>query len=84
MDISLGMIIGVGEVLVGAFTPGSGRATKGLIRIGRSVLTKQAMTPMVENVGSALGLDGSTVGELVNDLYLNKTNYAELADIYPF
>lgn len=92
MKITLGMILGAGEVVVGAFVPGSGIATHGLIRIGRSAAMQEfvtpvlndVMAPVVEKVGSALDLDGTTVGELAKDLYLNKTNYADIADMYPF
>jgi len=88
MDLSLGMIVGAGELIVGAFLPGSGIATDGAFRIARSVfltpVVNEVMAPVVEKVGGALDLDGSTVGELAKDLYLNKTDYAELADLFPF
>ena len=88
MHLSLGMIIGAGEVIVGAFVPGSGLAADGALRIARSVIVKpvvnEVMAPVVEKVGNALDLEGSTLGELAKDLYVNKTDYAELADAFPF
>lgn len=91
MAISIGMILGVGEIVVGLCCPGSGIATNGLCRVCRSAastylvkpVVNEALAPIVEKAGAALDLEGSTVGELAKDLYCNHTNYAELFDIYP-
>ena len=91
MDISIGMILGAGEIVVGLFLPGSGIAINGLRHVCRSAastylvkpVVNEALAPIVEKAGAALDLDGSTVGELAKDLYCNHTNYADLVDIFP-
>lgn len=89
--IPLGIIIGAGEAVAGLFLPGTGIATAGLCRICKSAVNQafvkpvvnEVLAPVVEEVGDALDLEGSTVGELLEDLYVNKTNYAELVELYP-